>query len=709
MAQSAQSPDILSPRRGGPSGISPSVSAVAPGSGTSALVPSLGLGPANTGRLRDNGSLTARKSTVSAPQTARANYESALLSAVRRQIESFEEKVGGQISTLRCQQQRDRLREAAFSRLEEKMSSLEGHQPKLDQRLAELTGNFKGLSDEMQAQIRRVDLMDDRLWEWRHHLEEEFRKKYTDFEQSIHKVCSGVRVMASANEEGQKRLFQRVQTLEMEVRERLACMDESKAVEGLHERLEMLEGRCQSLEEQAALEAAHASMINHCERAARDEVEESANAALLGMLERRVSDLAERLEQVHQDARETHGKVAVQEEHHRTMRTLLDAGEERHRVLLDKVDRGDLAGKFEQLQQAAHEDHRLRTEHHERLELLARRLDYQEQAQEELHSSHLRVSREGSTTAATSITKTIEEWQARVEQAEAHLAVLQQELHTMQEEADLGPRVSQLVASLKEVMPKLVEHDHAIQALQERPQESNPPSASGVDVAAGAGAGADAARAADKMQDMSESKSEPGLQDAVKGLQERLSAIDSDALEVRGRLAEHAALLLEHRGLQAHMEDLHQEVKGLSARGGQDAVSTVGEPVSKLAMEEALGVLRREMSETLGESQRSAQAQLQEFVQLAASSQEAAKTVLAELLPLKSALEDSTKREVTWPGLPNGAELHEELLRCTRTSAEGRELAAGVLGEFAALRRGLRPVAGASVENSPDAGTLPPT
>merc|ERR1712226_870943 len=69
---------------------------------------------------------------------SRPAHESSVLSAVRRQIEAFEEKVGGQISEI--QRQSDRPKEAAYTRLEEKLPTAEGTQLHLDRRIAELAG-----------------------------------------------------------------------------------------------------------------------------------------------------------------------------------------------------------------------------------------------------------------------------------------------------------------------------------------------------------------------------------------------------------------------------------------------------------------------------------------------------------------------------------------------------------------------------------------
>ncbi|CAJ1369264.1 unnamed protein product [Effrenium voratum] len=142
---------------------------------------------------------TARAANV-VHAAARASYEGAMLAAVRRQMESLEEKVEKQLS----RQAQDRGREAAVQRLEEKLQATETLQPKVERRLAELSGNFKGLSDEMQAQIRRVDLLDDRRWEWRHQVEEELAKKCQQQEQQVQLLAAGLKTQKGLEDEAAK-------------------------------------------------------------------------------------------------------------------------------------------------------------------------------------------------------------------------------------------------------------------------------------------------------------------------------------------------------------------------------------------------------------------------------------------------------------------------------------------------------------------------
>eukprot|EP00416_Gambierdiscus_australes_P022393 CAMPEP_0171076068 /NCGR_PEP_ID=MMETSP0766_2-20121228/13175_1 /TAXON_ID=439317 /ORGANISM="Gambierdiscus australes, Strain CAWD 149" /LENGTH=813 /DNA_ID=CAMNT_0011532995 /DNA_START=1 /DNA_END=2437 /DNA_ORIENTATION=+ len=638
--------------------------------------------------------------------SARANYESALLSAVRRQIESFEEKVAGQISTLRCQQQRDRLHEAAFSRLEEKMSSVEGLQLRLDQRSAELSGNLKGLSDEMQAQIRRVDVMDDRLWDWRHQLEEEFRQKYTDFEQSIHKVCSGVRVMAASNEDGQKRLSQRVHTLELEVTERLAALHRDDCGQGLKEltaRLEALEGQCRSFEEQMSLEAVNSCVSYNEPPLQVDAASEAANAAFLGMIERRVADVADRLNQIYQDSKEAHGKLAVQEEQQRALRTLMEAGEERIHMLLDRVERSDWDGRLELLQQASHEDNKQKLIERERVELLGRRLEFQEQALEELKAAHWQLARD--TTASTNTTAfpaALEDCSARLGQAEAHVGLLQAELETLRDQSQLGPCVSQLVVELQEVMPMVLSHERVINRMQSHHADNSlSPGERTVD----------------------------GLQEAVRELRERLPALCADARaeaaaaaqrelsEVHGKLGEHAALLsMCATRNQANESAGFQTSQGAPLPSKKDlerlvALSAANHELSDAVLNDLSGLKRdldgfkalqaRHEEAALPDRLHGLEAQVHRLAEQLPGSEERARRevvgqsacVAEERADLRgfADLAASLRRELEELTVP----VHEELVRCVRLALDGRQLASSVLGEVESLRYELRAVAAA--------------
>uniref|UniRef100_A0A7S4W0W5 Uncharacterized protein n=1 Tax=Alexandrium monilatum TaxID=311494 RepID=A0A7S4W0W5_9DINO len=395
--------------------------------------------------------------TTAAQPPARASYESALLNAVRRQIETFEEKVGSQISSLRDQQQGERLREAAFQRLEEKMNTAEGLQPRLDRRLAELTGNFKGLSDEMQAQIRRVDLMDERLWEWRRQFEEEFRQKHMELENSIQKVPSSMRVMASSIEDGQKRLGTRLQRLEADFGERNALHDDTRnTLDHVFARFDALES--QRLEDHGALiEATKASLAA---LPSRNMIGDD-NSTLITVLEQRLDDLMAKVDRMFQDTHDIHARVAEQDEQQKTLRTLFETTDGHVRALKEVVENGNWDGKVEVLRQALQEESRLRLEHHERMELLHSRVEFQEQVQEEMRTSQrtpLRVldGEDGVQNAP------VQECVQRLEQVETHLELLDAELEGVRADTGVGARVAELVLQLKEIGPKIIDHERFI-------------------------------------------------------------------------------------------------------------------------------------------------------------------------------------------------------------------------------------------------------
>jgi len=252
--------------------------------------------------------------------TTKAVQDSALLTAVRRQMEALEDKLSGQIG--RVQQQSDRLRDAALARVDSKLITMEALQPKLDRRLAELSGNYKGLSDEMQAQIRRLDQMDSRLWEWRHQLEEEVRSKFVDVEQNQQRVSSSVRVMTATNEDMLKRQNQRVQRIESILEERLQVHEET------HNGLMCLQDRLDQLEHTRLQELtlAGVSPVPTTPMDARDMALDSASTAVV---ETRLSDTCLKMDTLVEELRDAHTRLEAQEERLKSLHTRVESREAR--------------------------------------------------------------------------------------------------------------------------------------------------------------------------------------------------------------------------------------------------------------------------------------------------------------------------------------------------------------------------------------------
>jgi len=412
----------------------------------------------------------ARTSSLAVP---RATHEAAILTAVRRQIEALEEKLTGQIC--RVQQQSDRLRDAAFSRVDQKMGSMEALQPKFDRRLAELSGNYKGLSDEMQAQIKRVDQLDSKLWDFRHHLEEEMRTKISEMEQSQQQSCSALRLASATSDDSLKRYNARMLRMERLVEERLAhTEDTSQSLMNLHERLSEVEG----LRHDLALVSVEAPQ--RAERSAPIEVGDSAS---LVALESRLADACQKIEMFQHESHELHIKVEAQEERLKSLRTRVEAQEDHHRSLSDRVERVEKEGRLKEVQAQLSEISQSRIEHYERMEMLHKRVDSQEQASDELGEVVRRLQLPPSSEAraadlaaaatadgpvAEALTMDVQECLRRLDGCEARLGHLAGDMQAAKADVELGPRVAVLVEQLKQVAPKVMDQELSVRDLHEK-------------------------------------------------------------------------------------------------------------------------------------------------------------------------------------------------------------------------------------------------
>jgi hypothetical protein len=103
-----------------------------------------------------------------------------LVVKVRREIELVETRLQAQISRLQetTQMKLDksyRAQEACNQRLEQRIFTHESSLAKAERKLSEIGGMHKGLTDEVHAQLRRVDAGDSRIWDFRRQVEEQCR------------------------------------------------------------------------------------------------------------------------------------------------------------------------------------------------------------------------------------------------------------------------------------------------------------------------------------------------------------------------------------------------------------------------------------------------------------------------------------------------------------------------------------------------------
>ncbi|CAK0801729.1 unnamed protein product, partial [Prorocentrum cordatum] len=111
----------------------------------------------------------------------------------------LEERLSSRLDA--AQRQSARLQDAAIARLEEKVTAGASFRPRAERRLAELSGALRGVSDELQVQIRRADGAEEQLREVRRCTEEEIRKQCEAAEAGARRaVAAGQRAAHAALE-----------------------------------------------------------------------------------------------------------------------------------------------------------------------------------------------------------------------------------------------------------------------------------------------------------------------------------------------------------------------------------------------------------------------------------------------------------------------------------------------------------------------------
>lgn len=408
--------------------------------------------------------------------TTKAAQDSAILTAVRRQMEALEDKLSGQIQ--RVQQQSDRLRDAALSRVDSKMGTMEAIQPKLDRRLAELSGNYKGLSDEMQAQIRRLDQMDSRLWEWRHQMEEEVRTKFTEIEQAYQKIQSSLRVSSATNDDLHKRHNQRVLRLEGLWEDRQAQHEEAtQGLLSLHSRLSELE---EMRNQDVALYNEEAPVT----REIKPEVADMPDRASLMHVETRLQDAGNKIDHLIQESHEMATRIEAQEQRLKSLQTRHETKEDQYRELKDRVERTDMDNRLKEMQNGLQEMQQSKIEHGEKLELLERKMDSSEQGFQQAHDEacdHIRqlhrhmtaglqasqvdCDGNGGLGASEAFAMDVKDCMSRLESSEAKLDQLSA---SVEQSIMIGPRVEQLMDVMKDVAPKMREQESSLREVHEK-------------------------------------------------------------------------------------------------------------------------------------------------------------------------------------------------------------------------------------------------
>lgn len=383
-----------------------------------------------------------------------------LLNQVRRQIEAFQDGSGSQIS---------RTLDDSIGDSDAYKDVKIGLQLRLEGQLAVLGGNFRCLSDTVQAQVGRVDLMNKRFTEWSTQLKEEGAQKCKDLEQRIQQVLFDIRRMFASTEKAQSRLHHRLHRLEVDIGERLAMQAETAERFGTFgERLDALE---QQWERGRAAAEASFCASNASRSAPTFELSENAvSRTVLGLLEQRLFEVAGKVDRLAQEGGEVHTSLGLHEEQQRALRTIVQTMEGQLRSLGERIERSNWDRRLDLLHTAIQEEADRRVDYLERVEVIAKRAEFQEQALEELRGSFWQSHRPAACTVAmldaqqvdsatcyteSTVPKLLQECHDRLELYEDRLAALNVEVDDLRIETRHASRAHQLGFQLKEIVPEV--------------------------------------------------------------------------------------------------------------------------------------------------------------------------------------------------------------------------------------------------------------
>jgi len=335
------------------------------------------------------------------------------------------------------------------------MVLMEALQPKLDHRLAELSGTYKGLSQEMQAQIRRIDGMETRLWEWRHQLEEEIRGKLVSADVSLLRVQNGLRT-------------------------------NDKAIQQQDERMQMLEQHL------AYQEDANEDIANLSQRVADMEthnsefvVDREINGSLVSpntdslSINCQLSDNKKKIDHLMEMSFELHERVQVHEETVKYLKTICENDENRSRQLLDRVEHSDWDARIKELQSGFHDLDQHKVEQADMLELLKRKLASVERTGDET-SDRVHCLQERSMNVGvdelfpedihsmTNIVSRSDELQLQLQNIREEMQLISERTKVVEESNELASRVGSLVTQLTHVAPRVIQQQKSMDEITER-------------------------------------------------------------------------------------------------------------------------------------------------------------------------------------------------------------------------------------------------
>lgn len=372
----------------------------------------------------------------------RGHSDAQFLTSVKQSLDAQKEHLQNELSKM--QKQHKILHESTLNRYDERQRLLDGRHTKLDRRQAELTGTLQGLSEELQGQVRRVDLMEERMRVWRQQVEEEVRNVLSESSHQFQKAAADVRVAKVALEDSHKKHDLRIQRLE-------ADTTGAESLLSLHQRVENMEVGVAELP---------AKMLRDMPREVGLTSATGDHSTTLSVLQQHVQELHGRMQSTLQLQHETEARLEHHEERVKALRSSFEAKDEWYRQLGSRLDRATTQTPANTVSKEL----AMLPGHVEQVEDLVRRMQQQEAAHAELQRA-LPALGETENEYLSAAAAAVMDHNARLEQLESRVDEQDAEISRRRHDDELAPRLGKLVGGLQDVTPLIVRQEDIIRQL----------------------------------------------------------------------------------------------------------------------------------------------------------------------------------------------------------------------------------------------------
>lgn len=395
----------------------------------------------------------------------RAGLGGQAMAVTGKHLDTLEEKLSNQIA--KGISQTKVMCEAAFSRLDAKISNLESSQPSVDRRIAELSGNVKGLSEEVQSQLRSIESFDIRLREWRQGIEEECRKRLAEVEQRMHGSTSAGRRSHTSLEQQQSQINLKLKELELEIGARFQQTDQIfEGLLNLEARLEAVE----AVQEDSAVVSSGARLNDVLDASATPT---GAFNSSHPQLQDQLTQALEKVELVTAQNLETHARIEEHGVRLSSIRSKLDAHEQMQRSLGDRLQRAESKAEESKSQLRQVDEVSSGLEHalqkaHGLEKILRSTTDHVHEMYRHIFDGEAPVPSPSSGGKPELGPALLSVLQAFVDRFEAFEDELRSRRTSGGSEGsdEFGSKVHGLVEQLRGIVPKMVQQEHVIKEIQ---------------------------------------------------------------------------------------------------------------------------------------------------------------------------------------------------------------------------------------------------